>query len=126
MGRAGFDPNEGRGWQPSFKEAAGRCVAIPDLGRDAQGRPVLATVQGRVFGANSRTPLAGAHLQIVGTSFSTFSDNQGEYILKFDPNLLEKCRVQYVEVRAGGFIHELLTLSIGERVRSDDVVLRRR
>jgi hypothetical protein len=70
--------------------------------------------------------LAGAHLTIVGTPYSTFSDGGGNYRLEFDPRLLEKCRVQYVRVAADGYSGQSLTLSVGREVRSDDVVLRRR
>ncbi len=126
MGRVGPTQPDYRDWRPSFDEAAGRCVEIPDLGKNPDGTPVLATVIGRVLGDDHRTPLAGAHLQIVGTPFSTFSNGNGEYRLEFDPKLLERCRVQYVRVAREGFSGQLLTLSIGERIMSDDVVMRRR
>ncbi len=126
MGRAGPSQPDNRDWRPSFPEAAGRCVEIPDLGKNPDGTPVLATVIGRVLGDDHRTPLAGAHLQIVGTPFSTFSNSDGDYRLEFDPKLLERCRVQYVRVAREGFSGQLLTLSIGERITSDDVVMRRR
>lgn len=125
MGRVGLGAHDNRNWRPSFPEAAGKCVPIPDLGKNADGTPVLATVIGRVVDTDGRTPLAGAHLQIVGTTFTTFSDNNGEYRLEFDPKLLEACRVQYVRVLAPGYSSQLLTLSIGQRIRSDDVILRR-
>lgn len=115
-----------RDWRPSFPEAAGRCVEIPDLGRNDDGSPVLATVLGRVYEADGRTPLIGAHLQIVGTSFVAFSNKSGDYTLQFDPKLLERCRVQYVRVSAEGYDGRMLTLSIGRKIRSDDVLLRRR
>lgn len=126
MGRAGPTQPDYRDWRPSFPEAAGKCVEIPDLGKNPDGTPVLATVIGRVLANDQRSPLAGAHLQIVGTPFSTFSNSNGEYRLEFDPKLLERCRVQYVRVAREGFSGQLLTLSIGERITSDDVVLRRR
>lgn len=125
MGKVGQSGVDTRDWRPSFEEAAGRCVSIPDLGTNADGTPVLATVIGRVLQNDGRSPLGGAHLQIIGTPFSTFSDGNGEYRLEFDPKLLEQCRVQYVRVAADGYTGAMLTLSIGERVRSDDVVLRR-
>ncbi len=115
-----------RDWRPSFPEAAGRCVEIPDLGRNDDGSPILASVLGRVYEADGRTPLIGAHLQIVGTSFVSFSNRAGDYTLQFDPKLLERCRVQYVRVSAEGYDGRMLTLSIGRKIRSDDVLLRRR
>ncbi|MBA2293083.1 MAG: hypothetical protein H0W15_11585 [Gemmatimonadales bacterium] len=115
-----------RDWRPSFPEAAGRCVEVPDLGRNEDGSPILASVLGRVYEADGRTPLIGAHLQIVGTSFVSFSNKSGDYTLQFDPKLLERCRVQYVRVSAEGYDGRMLTLSIGRKIRSDDVLLRRR
>jgi hypothetical protein len=125
MGRQGFNRPDTRGFRESFPEAAGQCVEVPDLGRNPDGTPVLASVMGIVRDNRGR-PLAGAHLQIVGAPFATFSDGNGNYRLEFDPALLEKCRVQIVRVNAQGFQHADLTLAIGRQVRSDDVVLRRR
>ncbi len=127
MGRVGVGrAPDTRDWRPSFPTAAGRCVEIPDLGRNADGTPVLAAVIGRVYEQDGRTPLTGAHLQIVGTPYVTFSDATGEYRLEFDPKLLERCRVQYVRVSADGYDGRMLTLSIGRDIRSDDVHLRRK
>lgn len=125
MGRRGFNQADERTFRNSFPEAAGQCVAIPDLGRNPDGTPVLASVMGIVRDPTGR-PLPGAHLQIVGAPFATFSDGNGSYRLEFDPSLLEKCRVQIVRVEADGFRHADLTLAIGRQVRSDDVILRRR
>ncbi|HEY3934675.1 MAG TPA: hypothetical protein VGL65_08655 [Gemmatimonadales bacterium] len=125
MGRTGLASRDPERWTNSFDdETSGRCVQIPDLGKNADGSPVLATVIGRVLDTDGRTALSGAHLQITGTAFGTFSDSRGEYRLEFDPKLLAKCRKQYVQVVAPGYRQQLLTLMIGPRVRSDDVVLR--
>jgi outer membrane biosynthesis protein TonB len=124
MGRSGITSPDPQKWENSFdEETSGQCPEIPDNGRNPDGTPVLSSVLGRVLDTDGRTPMAGAHLQIVGTPFSTFSDEQGEYRLSFDPHLLQKCRKQYVEVVAPGYRNQLLTLMIGPRVRSDDVVL---
>lgn len=126
MGRSGISAEDNREWRPSFPEAAGSCVEIPDLGKNPDGSPVLATVIGYVFDAAGRIPLAGAHLQIIGTAFTTFTDGSGRYRLEFDPRLLRKCRIQYVQVTSPGHDPQLLTLAIGRKVQSDDVLLRRR
>jgi hypothetical protein len=126
IGRRGLSKPDAAEWRPSFPDAAGQCVQIPDLGRNPDGSPVLATVIGRVLDSDGRSPLAGAYLQIVGTAFSTWTDANGEYRLEFDPHLLERCRIQYVRVVADGHQNEMLTLAIGPKVRSDDVILRRR
>lgn len=125
MGAVGMRAQDGRVWTQSFPEAAGRCVEIPDLGRNPDGTPVLASVTGVVRDQSGR-PLVGAHLVIVGKPYSTFSDGAGNYRLEFDPALLERCRVQYVRVSAAGYRYADLTLAIGRNVRSDDVFLRRR
>lgn len=126
MGRAGLTNTDPKKWENSFdNETAGRCVAIPDLGKNSDGSPVLASVIGRILDTDGRSPMPGAHLQIMGTQFGTFTGNNGEYRLDFDPHLLEKCRVQYVTVVAPGYRLESLKLSIGPRVRSDDVILRK-
>lgn len=127
MGRTGFSSSDTRAWRESAPAAtaAGRCVDIPSLGNNPDGTPVLASVMGVVRDNNGR-PLPGAHLQIVGAPFATFSDGQGNYRLEFDPALLAKCRVQIVRVSATGYRDSNLTLAIGRQVRSDDVVMRRR
>ncbi len=125
MGRTGISNSDSRGWRQSFPQASGQCVQIPDLGTNADGTPVLASVIGVVLDQRGR-PLAGAHLQILGAPFATFSDGSGRYRLEFDPKLLEKCRTQVVRVVATGYREQTLNLGIGRQVTSDDVVLRRR
>ncbi len=125
MGRTGFSSRDTRAWRQSFPEAAGQCVEIPDLGTNPDGSPVLASVSGIVRDGSGR-PLPGAHLQIVGHAFATFSDGQGFYRLEFDPSLLERCRVQYVRVSAAGYRSQDLHLAVGRNAKSDDVLMRRR
>lgn len=125
MGRVGFGNRDTRSWRESFPEAAGRCVEIPDLGTNPDGTPVLASVSGIVRDQTGR-PLPGAHLQIVGAAFATFSDGAGRYRLEFDPSLLQRCRVQLVRVTAQGYRTQDLHLAIGRNARSDDVLMRRR
>jgi outer membrane biosynthesis protein TonB len=126
MGRAGLRNRDPQKWENSFDdETAGKCVSIPDLGKNADGTPVLASVIGRILDTDGRTPLGGAHLQIVGTQFGTFTHENGQYRLDFDPRLLQKCRVQYVHVVAPGYSGVDLKLAIGPKVVSDDVVLHR-
>jgi hypothetical protein len=126
MGRSGLSNEDYREWRPSFPEDQGGCAEIPDLGKNPDGSPVLATVIGYVYDADGHTPLVDAHLQILGTAFTTFTDGKGMYRLEFDPHLLAKCRKQYVRVVAPGHESQQLTLAIGRKVQSDDVHLRRR
>jgi len=124
--RLGPSPFDARRWRPSNPTATGQCPEIPDLGKGEDGKPLLAAVRGRILTQDRRGPLVGAHLQVVGTTFVTWTTGSGEYELRFDPKTLEHCRTQYVRVTAPGYKAELLVLSIGPRVRSDDVVMRRR
>lgn len=125
MGRAGASNVDSRGWRPSFPEAAGQCVEIPDFGTNPDGTPVLAAVLGLVKDDRG-FPLPNAHLQLIGHNYSTFSDHQGRYRLEFNPKLLERCRIQYIRVTADGYSGANLTLSVGRQVQSDDVILRRK
>jgi hypothetical protein len=124
MGRTGLSAHDPSKWENSFdNETSGQCPTIPELGKNPDGSPVLAAVIGRVLAPDGHTPMGSAHLQIQGTQYNTFSDNSGEYHLAFDPHMLAKCRKQYVVVDAPGYATQVLTLMIGPRVRSDDVVM---
>ncbi len=99
------------------------CIS-PPRPREPGGAIEMGVVVGRVFAADNRTPLAGAHLQILGTPYVGFTDDSGYYRLVFDASLVDNCRTQYVQVSAKGFEGRLLVLALGNR-QSDDVWLRR-
>ncbi len=80
---------------------------------------------GRIFRQDNGRPLAGAHLQMIGTPYVAFTDGTGEYRFSFDMSLVDNCRTQYVRVSASGYESRLLVLVVGEQVRSEDVRLRR-
>lgn len=121
--RLGLTPRDPRPWTQSMPERGDSCPVVePDS--TAPGEPRMGSASGRVLRTNGQ-PLAGAHLQVMGTSFTTFTDEQGEYVLRFDASLLDRCRTQYVRVSAPGFESRLLVLLIGRNIRSDDVSLRR-
>lgn len=102
------------------------CLAMPDLGKPLDGSPVLATVVGRVFDSDGQTPLIGAHLQITGTRFGTFTDKDGEFRLKFDARILDRCGKRYVVVVAPGHADASFTLTfVGSQVQSSNVILRK-
>jgi len=121
--RLGLTPRDPRPWVQSMPERGDSC---PTISEDsvAPGEPRMGSASGRVLKADG-SPLANAHLQVMGTSFVTFTDNVGEYTLRFDAALLDRCRTQYVRVSAPGYQPRLLVLVIGRNVRSDDVALRR-
>ena len=93
--------------------------------RDPSQPPELGTVSGRVFRAGTTQPLPGAYLQILGTPYATFADDDGAYTLEFDRSLVDDCRTQYVQVSKDGFAPQRLILSLGSRT-SNDIPLQRR
>lgn len=103
------------------RDEAARATCMPRP-RDPNAPLQMAELIGRVYTANSR-PLAGAFLQIIGTSYSTFSDRTGLYHLVFDASLVDECRTQYVRVVANGYRGRNLILGVGPGV--NDVVLGR-
>ncbi|MFZ5623522.1 MAG: carboxypeptidase-like regulatory domain-containing protein [Gemmatimonadota bacterium] len=121
--RLGIGKRDARSWRQSLPELAGRCVPEQLTPGDSTHR--VGVVVGRVLREDLAAPLAGAHLQIIGTQFATFTDEHGEYRLEFDRSLVDQCRTQYVRVSAPGFRSRLLVLGIGPKVRSDDVALPR-
>jgi hypothetical protein len=84
------------------------------------------TVEGRIFREDGGRPLAGAHLQMLGTPYTAITDDRGEYRFRFDLSLVDNCRTQYVRVTAAGYESRLLVLVVGQNVRSEDVHLQRR
>ena len=101
------------------------CTPTPRPPRDPSAPLELGTVSGRVFRAGTSQPLPGAFLQILGTPYSTFADDEGDYTLEFDRSLVDDCRTQYVQVSKDGFAPQRLILSLGSRT-SNDIPLQRR
>jgi hypothetical protein len=119
------EPNQmgARLGQLSEEEAAARrsCVPKPkNPGRQVE----MAEVIGRVWFDETHTrPLAGAYLQMIGTPYSTYSDNAGRYRLIFDASLVDECRTQYVRVVAAGYSGKNLVLGLGPG--DNDIVMGR-
>ena len=86
--------------------------------------PELGYVSGQVFREGTRVPLGGAFLQILGTPYSTFADDDGRYRLAFDRSLVDECRTQYVQVSKDGFRPRRLILGIGPE-QSNDIPMSR-
>jgi hypothetical protein len=103
-----------------------RCVPREPEPSDSGRAPEYGTVMGRIFRQDNGRPLAGAHLQMLGTPFVTFTDGDGEYHFRFDLALVDNCRTQYVRVTAPGYESRLLVLMVGPNVRSDDVLLKKK
>ena len=102
------------------------CVPTPKPPIDSAGPVEYGVVEGRIYREDGRAPLPGAHLQMLGTPYVAFTDNQGAYRFRFDLSLMDNCRTQYVRVSARGYESRLLVLVVGRNVRSEDVRLQRR
>ena len=125
MTRAGAGPQARRPMEAWIRENPERCIPQPVAPRDSAGPVEFGTVIGRIFRQDNGRPLAGAHLQMIGTPYVSFTDASGEYRFKFDLELMDNCRTQYVRVTAAGYESRLLVLVLGPN-RSEDVRLRRR
>ena len=125
MTPAGAGPQARRPMEVWIKENPEHCTPAPVAPRDSAGPTEFGTVVGRIFRQDNGRPLAGAHLQMIGTPYVTFTDATGEYRFKFDVALMDNCRTQYVKVTAAGYESRLLVLVLGPN-RSEDVRLRKR
>lgn len=107
-------------------DRADECVPHPVAPADPNAPVQLGTVVGRIFRQDDGRPLAGAHLQMLGTPYVAFTEDDGTYRFRFDLSLVDNCRTQYVRVTAQGYESRLLVLVVGQNVQSEDVVLRKR
>jgi len=123
--RLGMPPRDPRPWTASMPERGDSCPSVSPEPDAKPGEPRMGSASGRVLRTDGGPPLPDAHLQIIGTAFVAWTDQNGEYTLSFDASLLDRCRTQYVRVSAPGYEPRLLVLVIGRNVRSDDVALRR-
>lgn len=108
---------------PDLGSIGNKCVPGPPHTRRPDEPVTYGIVAGRVYQQGSTAPLAGAVLSVMGTPYQTTSDSNGEYVLRFDADLLSNCQVQNVRVTLDGFISQLLVLSSGGG--SSDVNLHR-
>jgi hypothetical protein len=123
---AGAGPRDVRPLEAFLPDRPDKCVPKPVAPVESAGPPKMGTAVGRIFRSDNGRPLAGAHLVMLGTPYTSFTDEQGEYQFRFDMALVDNCRTQYVRVSADGYESRLLVLVVGPRTRSEDVVLRRR
>ncbi|HJS47115.1 MAG TPA: carboxypeptidase-like regulatory domain-containing protein [Gemmatimonadales bacterium] len=125
-GGSGVEREEWTGPLPGPPNALETCT-MPPLPQPKPGEPEpTSTAAGRILAEDNSTPLPGAHLQVIGQPYSTFSGSGGQYRLTIPRKLVENCRVQYVRVSAAGYRSRLLPLSLGAAPLSDDVSLNRR
>ena len=123
---AGAGPRDVRPLETLLPDRPDKCTPKPVAPAESAGPPQMGVAVGRIFRGDNGRPLAGAHLVMLGTPYTSFTDDNGDYQFRFDMALVDNCRTQYVRVTALGYESRLLVLVVGPRTRSDDVVLRRR
>ncbi len=122
----GAGPRAIRPMESYIPDRPDKCVPAPAAAADSAGAVEYGTVVGRIYRQDGNRPLAGAHLQMLGTPYVAFTDSDGEYQFRFDLSLMDNCRTQYVRVTAKGYESRLLVLVVGQNVRSEDVHLQKR
>jgi hypothetical protein len=123
---AGAGPRDVRPLESFLPDRPDKCIPKPVAPAESAGAPQMGVAVGRIFRSDNGRPLSGAHLVMLGTPYTSFTDDQGEYQFRFDLSLVDNCRTQYVRVTALGYESRLLVLVVGPRTRSEDVVLRRK
>ncbi|HUR94318.1 MAG TPA: hypothetical protein VMY76_07030 [Gemmatimonadales bacterium] len=124
--RPGVGPRASRPMEAYLPDHPEKCIPKPSAPRDSAAEPQYGVVVGKIFRQDNGLPLTGAHLQMLGTPFVSFTDDAGEYRFRFDLALVDHCRTQYVRVTAPGYESRLLVLMVGPNVRSEDVLLKRK
>jgi hypothetical protein len=122
----GVGPQAVRPMESYLPDDPTKCTPRPVAPRDSAGAVQMGVAEGRILRGDNGRPLAGAHLQMLGTPYVAFTDDAGDYKFRFDLSLVDQCRTQYVRVTAKGYQSRLLVLVIGANVRSEDVRLERR
>jgi hypothetical protein len=107
-----------------FENANIPDTKCPEIPKDSTGKTPDGVVKGRVVQQETGRPLSNAHLQMVGQSYATFADANGDFELHFDLNLMAECRVQYVTIVAPGYRSQMLPIVMGGGIST--VPLKRR
>lgn len=122
----GAGPLASRPMEAYLPDHPERCTPKQPEPRDSAAAIQYGVVTGKIYRQDDGRPLAGAHLQMLGTPYVSFTDDDGEYHFRFDLSLVDNCRTQYVRVTAPGYESRLLVLMVGANVQSDDVLLKKR
>jgi hypothetical protein len=122
----GVGPRASRPMEAYLPDHPEKCIPKEPVPRDSAAPVQYGIVVGRIYRQDNGRPLSGAHLQMLGTPYVTFTDDIGEYHFRFDMSMVDNCRTQYVRVTAPGYESRLLVLVVGPNVRSDDVILKRK
>ncbi len=111
--RPGAGPRATRPMEAYLPDRPERCTPTQPAERDSAAAPVYGIVTGKIFRQDNGLPLVGAHLQMLGTPFVSFTNDVGEYHFRFDLSLVDNCRTQYVRVRGPGYVTRLRVLLVG-------------
>ncbi|MBA3495865.1 MAG: hypothetical protein H0T86_02030 [Gemmatimonadales bacterium] len=124
--RPGAGPRASRPMEAYLPDHPEKCIPTPSAPHDSAAEPQFGVAVGKIFRQDNGLPLSGAHLQMLGTPYVAFTEDDGAYRFRFDLALVDNCRTQYVRVTAPGYESRLLVLMVGRNVRSEDVLLKRR
>lgn len=122
--KKGVTPDAGPVATRPFENAIIPDSKCPEIPKDSTGAPPDGVVKGRVVQQETGRPLSNAHLQMVGQIYHTFANQNGEFELHFDLNLMADCRVQYVTIVAPGYRSQMLPIVMGGGIST--VPLKRR
>lgn len=89
--RPGAGPRAVRPLESYIPDQPDKCVPRQATPTDSAVPVQYGTVVGRIFRQDGGRPLAGAHLQMLGTPYVTFTDSEGEYQFRFDLSLMDNC-----------------------------------
>lgn len=111
---------DNRPWESSTESDSRGCeVTEEDEPQDPSVPKGMAVIAGRIYREGSTDPLPGARLQILGTPYGAFANDQGFYRLLFDRKLVNRCRTQSVRVTAPGYRGRDVLLYIGDTPNGD-------
>jgi hypothetical protein len=122
--KGGVNPDAGPVASRPLESLAIPNSKCPEIPLDSTGAPPDGVVKGRVVQQETGRPLSGAHLQMVGQTYHTFADDDGNFELHFDLTLMADCRVQYVTIIAPGYRSQMLPIVMGGGIST--VPLKRR
>jgi hypothetical protein len=110
---------DNRPWETPVELNSRGCTLPPPEPGDTTLPPGMGVVSGKIYNEHTGQPLPGARLQILGTAYGTFTNQNGEYRLYFDRTLVDRCRSQAVRVTAPGYQGRDVILYLGDRPSSD-------
>jgi outer membrane biosynthesis protein TonB len=111
---------DNRPWESPVELSSRGCtVSSEEEKQDPTLPPGMGMVSGKIYDERTGKPLADARLQILGTQYGAFANENGEYRLLFDRKLVDRCRSQSVRVSAPGYPSRDVLLYIGATPNGD-------